>query len=146
MHNENVSRNDIFYGINYAIPESGHQIYYKVSFEDDIVLSPDGLGVVRNQILLDVKDGYSFDTISRNMASYGAVIVGYIEEVNEYQIEFINDISTEQLAVIIEVISQEEYVDICGFNYACLERPDFRTNAPWGESEERMSSIKWEAG
>ncbi|MBQ8260961.1 MAG: S8 family serine peptidase [Lachnospiraceae bacterium] len=134
-----VSDNDIMEGIVYLESsfDGGYegQIYYKeITSEDDIVIAANGLQCVRNQMILSAGADISFETVEASLTEYEALIVGYIEATNDYQIEFIYDKNAEEMELLIQALVQESWVSSVGYNYIWLEEPEFTSSDPWEET------------
>lgn len=108
------------------------RIYFKaISSEDEITVTPEGLPCVKNQMLLMANDSITFSQVESYMNEIGAVIVGYMEVTNDYQIEFLAETDVSEIAVHIETIKQEPWADVIGYNLLWLEEPEFSTTDPW---------------
>lgn len=87
------------------------EIYMKDFTEDDIVFDEEtGLRFIRNQLLVSAFLGTPKEAIEEIANEVGAVIVGYIEISCDYQFEFTNDVSLEELSVIAEYIDGYPYI------------------------------------
>lgn len=109
------------------------EIYYKTAYSDDVVSDPIGLPCIRNQFLLSADDTVSFRDVEDYLSGLGAVIVGYIEATNDYQVEMIEDTDVDAIQELTERISNEAWVRYAGFNYLWLEEPCFTVSDPWSE-------------
>ena len=108
------------------------QIYFKaISSEDEITVTPEGLPCVKNQMLLMANDSITFSQVESYVNEIGAVIVGYMEVTNDYQIEFLAETDVSEIALHIETIKQEPWADVIGYNLLWLEEPAFSTTDPW---------------
>ena len=117
------------------------EIYYKeIASDEDIVNSPEGLPCVRNQMLVMVSDEKSFEEVENYMTGIGAAIVGYVEITNDYQIEFLSDKDVTEIATYIEMLENEPWVDVVGYNYLWLEEPEFCSTDPWDKVD---SDVSW---
>ncbi|MDE6530813.1 MAG: S8 family peptidase, partial [Lachnospiraceae bacterium] len=64
--------------------------------------------------------------------SYDAEIVGYLELTDDYQIEFYEEITPEQLRALREELAQNRLVERCDYNLSAETDCDFYTNdAEW---------------
>ena len=87
------------------------EIYMKDFTEEDIVFDEEsGLRYIRNQLLVSAFLGTPKEAIEEIANEVGAVIVGYIEISCDYQFEFTNDVSLEELSVIAEYIDGYPYI------------------------------------
>ncbi len=94
-------------------------IYFKdISSMDDLIFDSEGNYYVRNQILLTAYNEVSFETVSALAESMNAKIVGYIQLTNDYQIEFKNDLSIEQLINTVNELSSNPIVELATTNSA----------------------------
>ncbi len=78
-------------------------MYFKESVPEDIVTDPEtGISYVKNQLLISADLTCDRDFIRQLIADAGAEIVGYIELTNDYQIEFTEDKTPEELQRIAD--------------------------------------------
>lgn len=97
--------------------ESIGEAYYKEPTEADIVTDKEtGLRYVRNQLLVSAymgADKYIFEEIA---AEVGAEIVGYIELTNDYQFEFIEEKTLDEIQIIADYIDSFSFVSSVTLN------------------------------
>ncbi|MBD5145232.1 MAG: S8 family serine peptidase [Ruminococcus sp.] len=106
-------------------------IYYKeVTNEGEIVYNSDGLSYVKNQVLIMANDNISFDEMSSVVNDINADIVGYIDYLNKYQIEFKFDVSLDYLRRIINEFNHNSIVEHASLNYIFDIGEDFIPNDP----------------
>ena len=79
------------------------EAYYKEATADDIV-EYDGLQCVKNQLLVSCNLGTSKEQMEMVCEEVGAEIVGYIEITSDFQIEFKEDKTYEELEEIADYI------------------------------------------
>jgi hypothetical protein len=72
-------------------------VYFKDYAKTDVAYDGAGVYYVKNQILISAGKNLAFKDVSAIASQYNAQIVGYIELVNEYQIEIQTDVTTEEL-------------------------------------------------
>lgn len=98
--------------------DSDNGIYCKkVTSENEIVYNTDGLSYVKNQILVMVDDSVSFQQMSDIAYDMNAEIVGYIDIVNKYQIEFKSDVNLEYLQNIMDKLYNKLPIEHISLNY-----------------------------
>ena len=134
-----VSGNEIPEGVinRLATGGDGGEIYYKTSYESDVVTAPDGLPCIRNQFLLSADDTISFAEVEAYLAQNGARIVGYIEATNDYQVEMYRETDITEVQELTERIGLQAWVRHIGLNYLWLEEACFQSSDPWtGSSDE----------
>lgn len=92
--------------------ENVGRIFYKdLSSKEDLIYDSEGNCYVKNQILLTARSGISFETVSNFAKQIDGKIVGYIELTNDYQIEFDDDMSAEELLSEINYLSAEPIIE-----------------------------------
>lgn len=87
---------------NSQIKESNPE-NYEIDFET-------GSDFVNNEIIVCLKDGYRKDNLKELVSEYGGEIVGYIESINAYQIEFSKNKTFDELETIKKQLSQSKIV------------------------------------
>ena len=91
--------------------------YYKPAKETDIVFDEStGIRYVKNQLLVSCYLGYSRDEVEPIFDEVGAVVVGYIELTGDYQIEFVEDKTIDELDAIAEYLYGYPYVSFISLN------------------------------
>lgn len=81
------------------------EIYFKEPAEDDIVFDEEsGIQYVKNQLLISAKIGTTYDEMEEIVAEVDGNIVGYIEITCDYQIEFDDDKTIDELQEIADYI------------------------------------------
>ncbi len=145
VSDNNVSGNELPEGdTNYlSTGGDGGKIYYKTSYESDVVTAPDGLPCIRNQFLLSADDTVGFAEVEAYLAQNGARIVGYIEATNDYQAEMIADTDMTDLQELTERIGMQAWVRHIGLNYLWLEEAEFHTTDPWGRTDDEID--EWDS-
>ena len=81
------------------------ELYYKEASDADIVFNEEyGVGYVKNQLLISAMLGTNKEDVEEAVAEVGAEIVGYIEITSDFQIEFLEDKSLDELVEIAEYL------------------------------------------
>jgi subtilisin family serine protease len=94
------------------------EIYMKDFTEEDIVFDEEsGLRYIRNQLLVSAFLGTPNDAIQEIANEINANIVGYIEITCDYQFEFSNSLSLDELMVIAEYIEGYPYISDVSLNF-----------------------------
>lgn len=112
--------------------EKTFEAYYQPISDDDIVFEGD-TNYVNAQILLTAADGVSNKQVEKLIKKQGGNIVGYISISNDYQIEFSNNKTFEELNAIIADLKSNEDVENATLNYASQQNTssiDY-TKDPW---------------
>lgn len=99
--------------------------YVKEPTIDDIIFDVEtGIQYVKNQLLISAymgADKVIFEEIAQEV---GAEIVGYIALTNDYQFEFIEDHSLEEMIIIAEYIDSFSFVSSVSLNIASLRNKE----------------------
>lgn len=90
--------------------------YIKDSTDADVVYDEYGFPYIKNQIVIVTDLGTDKRIIEKMVSEMDADIVGYIQSVCFYQIEFRSDKSSEELEELIELIEGHAYVMCAGLN------------------------------
>lgn len=122
---ENITLTEViidenFESVEFDITDKSYSddIYYKsVTSKNEVVYDDIGFAYVRNQILLMADDNISFQEMSNIANDLNAEIVGYIDILNKYQIEFKFDTNLDYLNSIIDEFRQKPYVESISLNY-----------------------------
>lgn len=81
------------------------ELYYKEASDADIVFNEEyGVSYVKNQLLISAMLGTNKEDVEEAVAEVGAEIVGYIEITSDFQIEFLEDKSLDELVEIAEYL------------------------------------------
>lgn len=81
------------------------ELYYKEASDADIVFNEEyGVSYVKNQLLISAMLGTNKEDVEEAVAEVGAEIVGYIEITSDFQIEFFEDKSLDELVEIAEYL------------------------------------------
>lgn len=103
-------------------PETTSELYYKDSTNEDIVYDEKtGLSYIKNQLLISCSVGTPNDKekIQKICDEIGAEIVGYIEIVSDFQIEFERDMTYDELMKIAKELTEKYYfIERVDLNYA----------------------------
>ncbi len=126
--------------------DTGFEAYYKDSTDEDIVFENGSL-YVDSQILLTADSGVSKDQVEKIAADKGGQIVGYISITNDYQIEFADGKTYDELEQIIDEWNQDDRIESAIFNYAVpmeADSVDYK-NDSWTNSydENDKSGSEW---
>lgn len=90
--------------------------YTKDSTDADVVYDEYGFPYIKNQIVFITYLGTDKRIIEKMVSELDADIVGYIQSICFYQIEFRSDKSSEELEELIELIEGYEYIMYAGLN------------------------------
>lgn len=116
-----------YWGITEEEPEE-EDMYYKEPAPEDIIINEEtGIIYVKNQLLISALPGVSksiFEAITDNL---GADIVGYIKLTNDYQIEFREEKTLEELQNIAAYIDSFSFVYEATLNTVLMEESDITT-------------------
>ena len=88
------------------------ELYYKEASDADIVFNEEyGVSYVKNQLLISAMLGTNKEDVEEAVAEVGAEIVGYIEITSDFQIEFFEDKSLDELVEIAEYLYTYPWVN-----------------------------------
>lgn len=90
--------------------------YIKESTDADVVYDEYGFPYIKNQIVIVTYLGTDKRIIEKMVSEMDADIVGYIQSICFYQIEFRSDKSSEELEELIELIEGHAYIMYAGLN------------------------------
>lgn len=110
----------VYFEAGEGMEDIGRAYFKDITSTDDIGYTIEGYPCVNNQLLLSSKDGVTFEQMEELVHSYDAEIVGCLELVGEYQMEFYEDITPEQLQLLREELAQNELIERCDYNL-CME-------------------------
>lgn len=103
--------------------------------KEDIVTDEEtGFEVVKNQILIVFKEETSKSVVDFVVNSIGGKIVGYIEEMNDYQIEIEGDYDLSYIKQLIQQLNNNEHIEFATLNMligATEAIPDDRNDPEW---------------
>ncbi|MBR2992502.1 MAG: hypothetical protein IKF31_04280 [Clostridiales bacterium] len=97
--------------------------YYKEASADDFV-EYDGLRCVKNQLLVSCNIGTSKEQMEEVCEEVGAEIVGYMEITSDFQIEFTEDKTYEELEEIADYLYGYPFVSFISLNMVVDSVPD----------------------
>lgn len=105
------------------------EAYFKdMASENDVATDAEyGIMYVKNQILVSALDGLEKDFFKNVVSDIGAEIVGYIELTNDYQIEFIEEKTGEELENYIKYLNSLSFIDSAGLNIVIEQEPNLTT-------------------
>lgn len=90
--------------------------YYKKATLEDVETASDGTKYIKNQILISTEPGTADDFIAALSEEYNFEIVGKITFTGDYQIEFNEAKTYEELRALIEEFKQLDWVKFCSLN------------------------------
>ena len=99
------------------------EMYYKEATQDDVV-EYDGLLCVKNQLLVSCNIGTPKEQMKDVCEEIGAEIVGYTEITSDFQIEFKEDKSYEELEEIADYLYGYPFVSYISLNMVVDSVPD----------------------
>lgn len=126
--------------------ENVGRIFFKdISSKDDLIYDSEGNCYVKNQMLITVRSGVSFKTVSNLAFQMYGKIVGYIELTNDYQIEFIHDKSADELLREVDYISHDPIIEYASPNIVSEVEYDSFPNDPeiQPESDVKIDKRNW---
>jgi len=97
--------------------------YYKEASVDDVV-EYDGLRCVKNQLLVSCNIGTSKEQMEEVCEEVGAEIVGYMEITSDFQIEFTEDKTYDELEEIADYLYGYPFVSFISLNVVVDSVPD----------------------
>ena len=97
--------------------------YYKEASVDDVV-EYDGLRCVKNQLLVSCNIGTSKEQMEEVCEEVGAEIVGYMEITSDFQIEFTEDKTYDELEEIADYLYGYPFVSFISLNMVVDSVPD----------------------
>lgn len=105
--------------------ESSTEMYYLPPTEDNVVTDAEsGITYVKNQLLVSVSENYDKDEFKKTVEKMGAEIVGYIDLIENYQIEFKEDKTLNELENTAEELEKYPYIESVTLNLAGLFADD----------------------
>lgn len=126
--------------------EFDDEIYCKELSEETLITQDgDGLPYVANQLLVMADDSVSFEDMEAYAADMNAKIVGYIETINKYQIEF-TDVNKEHLQKKIDEFKLNTLIENVSHNYVFELGEDSVPNDPQYalyNSENNINNSDW---
>ena len=98
------------------------EAYCKELHDEDVVFDEvTGFQYVKNQILISAYMGTPREAIEEIVAEIGATIVGYIEITCDYQIEFDDNKTLDELQIIVNYLQGVSYISSASLNTASME-------------------------
>lgn len=105
------------------------EIYYKDFSDDDIEVTATGIEYVKNQVLIsgfcERKDKREVEEIAKELK---ANVVGYIELTNDYQVEFNENMSYDDLLNTIAYLENYSVVSSASLNYVTTTVGAYKTS------------------
>lgn len=109
-------------------PDDNDEMYYKEPNPEDIIINEEtGIIYVKNQLLISALPGVSKSIFEAITDDLGADIVGYIGLTNDYQIEFREEKTLEELQNIAAYIDSFSFVYEVTLNTVLIEESDITT-------------------
>lgn len=103
--------------------------YFKEPTEEDIVFDEEtGLKFVRNQLLISAFPGADKSIFEDIAEEVGAKIVGYIALTNDYQVEFTEEKTLEEISTIAEYIDSYSFVSCVTLNIVSDDVTEYTSN------------------
>lgn len=123
------------------------EAYYSAVSDEDVQVDAEA-NFVDSQLLLTAADGVPKDKIENMIKANDGSVVGYISITNDYQIEFNDGKTLDELNAIIEEWERNENVEAVTLNYANRREMlsvDY-TKDPWIDARETedTSGMKWD--
>lgn len=102
---------------------AGFEAYYESIIDDEVVFENETV-YVDSQILITATDGVSKDQVEEIAKEQGGTIAGYISISNDYQIEFTDGKTYNELEEIIDKLEQDDRLENVMLNYAVQMNTD----------------------
>ncbi|MBO4702468.1 MAG: cellulose binding domain-containing protein [Lachnospiraceae bacterium] len=119
------------------------EAYCKELRDEDVVFDEEtGLQYVKNQILISAYMGTPREAIEEIIDEIGASIVGYIEMTCDYQIEFSDNKTLDELQTIIDYINGYSFVSLATLNLASEIETEYYTNDYFYIDNYKCESVK----
>ena len=100
------------------VESSPDESYVKDPTEEDLVLDEEtGLQYVKNQLLISADLNAPRADVEKIIADAGAEVVGYIDVINDYQIEFKEDKTLKELEEIAGQLENYDFISMVTLNY-----------------------------
>lgn len=116
--------------------------YVKEATEEDIVFyKEERVYYVKNQIMVGVYLGTPKEIMEQLAEEIGADIVGYVELIADYQLEFRRDMSYAELMQMVEYVESFPFIDYSELNLATPCEPQYFSNDSLYDSKEPL----WES-
>ena len=104
------------------------EAYFKQPTADDIVVDEEtGIQYVRNQLLVSAFMGLEKSVMEDICEEIGATIVGYIALSNDFQIEFSDDMTIEDLEIMADYLNSYSFVSNVTLNMSYEIKKDVTT-------------------
>lgn len=101
------------------------EAYYKECKPEDIMTDKEtGIRYIKNQLQISCDPGTPKDKVEKIVKEAGAEIVGYIEFTSDFQIEFKEDKTVEQLKEHARKFEEYPFVRSSTLHYAITMEPD----------------------
>ena len=84
--------------------------YYQTPAENIVVDAESGMNYVNNEILITAVEGCTEQQIAELVEQYGGKIVGKIEVINEYQVQFDKEYSYNEIQTIKNKLSKSKSI------------------------------------
>lgn len=93
------------------------EISFQQTSAENIVTVDSETALVNNEILLTAEENTEKSVIEELVKEYGGTVVGCIEITNDYQIQFPNALSTDELTDIVNQLSENENILDASIHY-----------------------------
>ena len=90
--------------------------FYKEATPNDVATADDGTQYIKNQILISTEPGTADDLMAALSEEYNFTIVGKLTFTGDYQIEFQEEKTYEELRALIAEFKQLDWVKYCSLN------------------------------
>ncbi|MGN0635729.1 MAG: S8 family peptidase [Acutalibacteraceae bacterium] len=105
-------------------------LFFAQTDERDIVCLTDGIGYVRNEILVSFEDGTSVAQKQNLFDRFGAAVIGCADVINQYQLR-IEARSFAKLQLLCTSLRREKNVAFASCHIALRRTEDFVYDDPW---------------
>ena len=129
-----------------AMPDAGVYYYKDIDEKNVAWAQEDGLQYADNQLVLTMTDGASEKEVKKLIDPYQGDIVGKIEKLNIYQVEFPKSYSRDELDDMIEEFGNSDSVESCTVNHVleCDLEAFYPNDEKWrDEWETTPSGSNW---
>ncbi|MDE6017118.1 MAG: S8 family serine peptidase [Acetatifactor sp.] len=121
------SKSEVEEGDKEPLEDIGEAYYKEPSKEDVIVNEETGIMYVKNQVLVSAYPGLPKSIIEEIVSEIDADIVGYIELTNDYQLEFRENKSADELDTMIDYIRSFSFISYASLNIAEERKSEMTT-------------------
>jgi len=114
---------------------------------EDIVQNG-AMSYVKNQVLITFNETSTMDDINQVISSINGTIVGYINGTNDYQVNIENELSEDELLVLVDTLNQNPLIDAASINmimHISKRTNDYGSSEDWSEGYPYGSNWNLEA-